>query len=146
MAQSKPKPIAEPQPPVNGGQDLQDADRDELTRYPSDVLVDESKPNYIGTENAPEAFRPQVSVVDSGLSGVTKEVHVVLDQVVPGEVYVPDEGRGELLLPIHTLVGAKTPQEQFDAADAVDPTPEDREQAAAEGRSASEVASARKSE
>lgn len=145
MAQSKSKPIAEPQPKVDAV-DLKDADREELTAYPSSVLVDEDKPHYIGTENAPEPFRPQVSVVDSGLSGTTKEVHVVLDQAVPGEVYIPDEGRGDLLLPIHALVGAKTVQEQFDEAEAVDPTPEDREQAAAEGRSASEVAAARKSD
>ena len=106
------EPIAEGQPPVDGT-DLKDVSAEDLTANPSTVLVDESKPYYIGTENAPEPFKPQIEVVDSGLSGTTPEVHVVMDQAVPGEVYVPDEGRGDLTLPIHGLAGAKTVEEIF---------------------------------
>lgn len=138
-----PEPIADPQPPVDDGQDLADVSVEDIQRNPSPVLVDESKPHYIGTENAPEPFKPQVQVVDSGLSGTTPEVHVVMDQVVPGEVYVPDEGIGSLELPIHGLVGGKTVQQQLDEANSAEITDEDRVTAASEGRSSQTVANDR---
>lgn len=139
------EPIAEPQPKVEDGHDLSDVSAEDITSDPTPVFGDESKPLYVGTENAPEPFKPQIEVVESGLSGTTPEVHVVMDQVVPGEVYVPDEGRGSLDLPIHALAGAKTVEEQFAEADSAEITDEDRQVAARDGRSSQAVANERES-
>jgi hypothetical protein len=71
-------------------------------------------PNDVDDED--RSWEPQVEIVDNGLQNVMPEVHVVMDEVRPLVRQNDPAGRGDLNLPIHAFVGAKTAQQQFDEA------------------------------
>jgi hypothetical protein len=70
----------------------------------------------------------------------------ILDPSSPEAVQIPDAGIGSLDLPIHDLAGP-TPEDYFaeNASELVEVTDEHREQAALEGRNATDVAADDKS-
>lgn len=77
---------------------------------------------------------------------IVSEVRMTLDKVItdpsdPLAVQIPDAGVGSLSLPIHSLAG-KTPEDVFaaEAGETTEVTDEHRKQAAAEGRTAGDVA------